>query len=436
MKKNLLIVLLAAVSSVIYAQNAPNLIGTDLHGNTHNIYDYLDQGKSVLLDFFILNCTPCQEASKYTEQLYEGYGPNGSNQLQIISVEVYNNSDEIVEDTANEWGISNPVINLDAIPIAYLPFVSVYPNYIMICPDKSMNIIHGFEYPTSLINWEQSINNCNFEGDFSDVSIFEPEVTFCDGNLYANLNIGNVGTNSIENLNIQVYIDSNYYSTISWDNILEPNQTTLNSSNPIIYESSNINGSMISFQINSNEDVNLVNNTSNFDLTNQIITSNSEIIIEIQTDYYQEDLSWNLMDGNGNIIYQDSGTNYEPNELINKLLYLDTSMCYTFKMIDTHGDGICCSFGEGYYQITAGEDTLVYNNIFLSQKLHSFYIQGTFNQQNVGIENTLSKKNKVIKRKLFNLNGQEINLPSETGVYIQKNYYENGSVQNNKILIH
>ena len=165
MKKKLLIILLAAVSSVIYAQNAPNLIGTDLHGNTHNIYDYLDQGKSVLLDFFILNCTPCQEASKYTELLYENYGPNGSNQLQIISVEVYNNSDEIVEDTSNEWGISNPVINLDAIPIAYLPFVSVYPNYIMISPDKSMNIIHGFEYPTSLVNWEQSINNCNFEGD-------------------------------------------------------------------------------------------------------------------------------------------------------------------------------------------------------------------------------------------------------------------------------
>ena len=66
-----IIALLLILHSSIIAQNAPNLELTDLNGVTHNLYDYLDEGKSVLLDFFIVNCTPCQEGAGYLDAFYE-----------------------------------------------------------------------------------------------------------------------------------------------------------------------------------------------------------------------------------------------------------------------------------------------------------------------------------------------------------------------------
>ena len=42
----------------------------------------------------------------------------------------------------------------------------------------------------------------------------------------------------------------------------------------------------------------------------------------------------------------------------------------TFTIFDSYGDGICCDWGDGYYLISAGEDTLVYNNNFLNYKMH------------------------------------------------------------------
>ena len=115
MTKKLFIILFIS-RSVLFAQTAPNLFATDLNGVSHNLYDYLDSGKTVLLDFFIVNCTPCQEAASHMDNFWDTYGPNGTDQLEILSIEVYNNSDETVKEIINNWGINNPVINKPTTP--------------------------------------------------------------------------------------------------------------------------------------------------------------------------------------------------------------------------------------------------------------------------------------------------------------------------------
>lgn len=425
-----LFVIFSIIYSSLLAQTAPNLTVTDLNGVTHDIYDYLDEGKSVLLDFFILNCNPCEEGAGHMDTFWKNYGPNGSDQVQVLSLEVYNNSDEIVEETTNNWGINNPIINLNDIPESYAPFVSVYPNYIMICPDRSMNIIYGFEYPLTIMEWEQSLNNCSFGNDYTDVTIFEPEITHCQGDVFANLNIGNVGSNFVNGIDINVFVDSIYFSTINWDYLLPPGNTTNNAFYPITFESSNINGSIIHFEVVVNDDANLTNNIISRDLSDELTTTNEDITIEIQTDYYPFDLIWSLVDANGTIITEGEGVDYEPNELISIDLELESSMCYTFIINDEYGDGICCSFGDGYYKITAGEEILVFNNTFLTHKMHSFYIDGL-----IGIEETNNPELKIVNSKFFNLRGQQINYPKQAGIYIRKDFYENGFTKSGKIII-
>ncbi|MFL2563656.1 MAG: TlpA family protein disulfide reductase [Flavobacteriales bacterium] len=434
MTKKLFIILLIS-QSLLFAQTAPNLVETDLDGVSHNLYDHLDSGKTVLLDFFIVNCTPCQEAANHMDDFWGTYGPNGTDQLEILSFEVYNNSDETVKETTNNWGINNPVINLDNIPEAYIPFINVYPNYIMVCPDRSMEIIHGFDFPATILSWEQSSNNCSYGDNYTDIILFQPEITHCQGNVYANIDIGNAGSNYISGIEIDVFIDSTQHSSIYWNEILPPGFTTNDPDSPtssIEFESSDIFGSNIEFEINVTGDANPSNNNVIIDLTNEIITNNTNINIEILTDNYPQDLIWSLSDANNITVVEGNGIGIQPNDLISLDLDLDTSMCYTFTIIDDHGDGICCDFGEGYYLITAGEDTLIYNNIFLDFKIHSFYVAGELEE--LDIENNNAQNIKITHSNFFNLSGQQIAQPNKYGAYIRKDFYKNGLIKSHKII--
>ena len=68
---------------------APDFTITDIEGEEHNLYSYLDSGYSVIIDFSATWCGPCwnYHTSGIFEELYEALGPNGTNELRILFIE-------------------------------------------------------------------------------------------------------------------------------------------------------------------------------------------------------------------------------------------------------------------------------------------------------------------------------------------------------------
>lgn len=74
----------------------------------------------------------------------------------------------------------------------------------------------------------------------------------------------------------------------------------------------------------------------------------TNIKVEIKTDNYGSETSWTLKNASNQTVM--SGSGYASNNTYTVQECLPQG-CYTFKINDSYGDGICCSWGSGHYKI-------------------------------------------------------------------------------------
>lgn len=152
MKKILFFFLLLFSQQNIFAQLpdssiAPNWILPDTDSANHELYAYLNQGKTVFIDFFATWCVPCwnyHETHAFLD-LYKKHGPTGtlSHELMCFAIESDLNTHLLdlhgsTLGTQGNWmnQTKYPVLDLtsDSIQNAYQ--VHYYPMIYAICPDK------------------------------------------------------------------------------------------------------------------------------------------------------------------------------------------------------------------------------------------------------------------------------------------------------------
>ena len=143
MKKFLSLILLIILGFNVKAQTslteAVDFTGTDCYGEeTINLFEILDRGQHVLIDFYFYSCPPCQRVVPYVVEAYEAFGCNNHD---VFFMEVTHSDDaEIAQWWAEKYGVQYPTISkeLGGIEIQKAYNIPSYPSLVLIAPDRKI----------------------------------------------------------------------------------------------------------------------------------------------------------------------------------------------------------------------------------------------------------------------------------------------------------
>ena len=119
---------------------AVDFTATDCHGTEVHLFDILDGGQYVLIDFFFVNCGPCQQA---TPKVVESYYAMGCNMHDVFYMEISDrDSDAACQNWCQNYGVEYPTIGGPAggSGICNTYQIGAFPTVILIAPDRQILI--------------------------------------------------------------------------------------------------------------------------------------------------------------------------------------------------------------------------------------------------------------------------------------------------------
>lgn len=144
MKKIFTFIFAIALSLNVFAQcpytTAFDFQAVDCHGTQVNLFEILDGGQYVLIDFFFTTCGPCQQA---TPKIVESYYAFGCNMHDVYYMEIStSDGDAACQTWAANYGVEYPTISTagGGGTICNTYGISQYPTVILIAPDRSIVI--------------------------------------------------------------------------------------------------------------------------------------------------------------------------------------------------------------------------------------------------------------------------------------------------------
>jgi len=358
---------------------APDWTLQDLDGNTWHLYELLDQGKSVFLDFSATWCGPCwsYHNSGALENLYDQYGPDGTDELMVFMIEgdPSTNLDCIYDlpgcnsSSQGDWtaGTPYPIINDDFVANDYN--INYWPTIYHVCPNR---LIQEIGQPNTAQAYAL-IGGCavavgdnnagllryeSFSGAFCGTKVFSPVVK-----------IQNLGYAQMTSAVFECYINGELFQSLDWSGDLGTygleditfDEVTLDADAEISFRVESVNGNIDEDEANNE----IIVNTNRVDAH-----ADNYLTLELRTDPYPRETYWEVRNGSDKVLYwggnravlgfsDDGGAYTNGNYVYNELIPVPADDCYSFRIYDSYGDGICCVEGNGYYKLKLQDGTVV-----------------------------------------------------------------------------
>ncbi len=154
MKKITLLFLMALATITTSAQTplttAVDFTATDVEGHEHNLFQVLDSGQYVLIDFFFTTCGPCQDAAP---KINEAYLYFGCNNFDVMFWAIDTGDDDAACIAFDEtFGVEYPTISGvegGGTAICNTYQIGAYPTVILIAPDHSIVVQDIWPIPSA-----------------------------------------------------------------------------------------------------------------------------------------------------------------------------------------------------------------------------------------------------------------------------------------------
>lgn len=329
-------------SACVNAQNpiglydqAPDWTATDLNGNPHTLSHYLNDGYTVILDFSVPWCEPCDEMhqSHVLQTLYGQYGP-GTNADKLMIFLISSGPEMFLhgEQGFSDWvtGTPYPIINDQSIHDLY--GIVAYPRVFTICPS---GLVVNNQHSTDLASMTAISESCDhlLADTPNDAALLGGSADPClgpDGS--ASTMLYNAGSSTLNTVDIEAVdcTTQDVLSTFTWTGNL-PTYASEEVSIPGWTASPG--DQCVRFRIASPDDDAANNLSDPVQYASSVGTvPNNTITVEMLTDDNGADWSWNLLGSNGSFVaYVDIGE-LEPYTAYTTTIDLPPDICWSFNI--------------------------------------------------------------------------------------------------------
>ena len=241
-------------------------------------------------------------------------------------------------------------------------------NYMDYTDDACMNIFTNDQKSRIITTMTSSTNrkelpissvcnppaSVNYDGSILIEGI---NLTNCE-NIAPKVRLTNYGSTTLTSATISYDLDGNSLPNYNWTGSLTYGNYTIITLPTQSVSLGNHNFNVSVSNPNGNTDARGCNDTAylNFD-TAINIAATSQIHLTITPDNYGSEITWEFSDGSTTLTggpYTDGNT-----DPITQSFNVSSNACYSFKIMDAAGDGICCSYGTGSYSLKDDSDNTI-----------------------------------------------------------------------------
>ena len=127
-------------SKQLNAQTVADFTVTTIHGETFNLYEKLDEGKYVFLDFFFETCQPCIDMIPEMNEIFIEYGCNNSDDIFFLAIDALG-TDESILAFKETYNSKLPAVSSEeggGSAVADALTDNAYPFLLLISPEREI----------------------------------------------------------------------------------------------------------------------------------------------------------------------------------------------------------------------------------------------------------------------------------------------------------